>query len=70
MDIATQNPTTKYDGRFVTISVQSGSKLIELALDARQAMLLQRGLAQDVAEACSHQTANNILHFPVARHAD
>ncbi len=70
MDIATQQPAAKYDGRFVTISVQSGSKLIELALDAHQAMRLQRALAEETQEAFCHQSANNILHFPVARHAD
>lgn len=70
MDIATQTPTAKYNGRFVTISVQSGSKLIELALDAHQAMHLQRALAEETKEAFCHQRADNVLHFTAKRYAD
>ncbi|WP_271077906.1 hypothetical protein [Aurantiacibacter sp. MUD61] len=70
MDIATQVPTANFDGRFVTVSVQSGSKLIELALDANQSMFIARAIQREARKAFEQQAVNNVIAFRAQQNAD
>ena len=70
MDIATQTPAAHFDGRFSVITVHSGSKQIEIALDAHHCMALARQMQAVAREAFESHSRDNIVAFERWRNAD
>ncbi|MBX7459267.1 hypothetical protein K3152_13520 [Qipengyuania sp. 1NDH17] len=70
MDIATEIPLASFDGRFVVIQIQSGSKLIELALDAHQSARLAGQLKFAAQDAFDKQRESNVIQFRKLSNAD